>query len=138
MGENEENMSPSHIKGRKFGKLTPLWQTHRYGRLYWFCKCDCGNTTYATSYQLTKKKIKTCGCGIRPWGKEPYCMGCRYYVLLNSTQNKRYCDYITITGHKRPCKFGDGCTERKEGKGDLDFLRRPLADGARGSENGKE
>ena len=42
------------------------------------------------------------------------CRGCYYYRLLqystSSTYHTRYCAYILITGHKRPCPAAH-CTE---------------------------
>lgn len=36
---------------------------------------------------------------------EKYCNGCSYYDDLG------YCEYILKTGKRRPCAFGEGCTE---------------------------
>lgn len=40
------------------------------------------------------------------------CKGCAYAVLLSGTW---CCDYLSLTGHCRPCPPGEGCTVRKEG-----------------------
>lgn len=37
------------------------------------------------------------------------CKGCGYAVRLG---NEWYCDYLHITGHRRPCPPGKGCTVR--------------------------
>lgn len=40
-----------------------------------------------------------------------YCTRCIY---LNRAWGTRVCDYLTITGERRGCPAGDGCTRRKE------------------------
>lgn len=40
-----------------------------------------------------------------------YCKGCTYQGYVGCWL---ICDYIGITGHKRPCKFGKDCTVRTE------------------------
>lgn len=40
------------------------------------------------------------------------CKGCAYAVRLSGTW---CCDYLSVTGHRRPCPLGEGCTVRKEG-----------------------
>ena len=40
---------------------------------------------------------------------DTYCEGCEYLAKSNDV----YCDYNSIVGHKRPCKAGMGCTERR-------------------------
>lgn len=50
-------------KNKKFGMLTPLYQTNKQGSdgsYYWVCRCDCGNTTTISSADFTK--TKSCGC----------------------------------------------------------------------------
>lgn len=40
------------------------------------------------------------------------CKGCAYAAYLGG---EWYCDYLSVTGHRRPCPPGKGCTVRKEG-----------------------
>lgn len=40
------------------------------------------------------------------------CEGCVYAVLLSGAW---CCDYLLMTGHRRPCPPGEDCTVRKEG-----------------------
>lgn len=40
------------------------------------------------------------------------CKGCAYAAYLGG---EWYCDYLSVTGHRRPCPPGEGCTVRKEG-----------------------
>lgn len=52
-----------NLAGQTFGRLTVIerapWSLSGPS---WICKCACGNTTDATTYQLTHGKRKSCGC----------------------------------------------------------------------------
>ena len=52
------------LRGKKFGRLVPIEVvgSDKYSKHIWKCKCDCGNTTYATTGLLTSGKTKSCGC----------------------------------------------------------------------------
>lgn len=54
------------LSGMKFGRLTVLSRDNScYGRgnhTYWFCKCDCGNTTRARTDALKSGAVVSCGC----------------------------------------------------------------------------
>lgn len=41
-----------------------------------------------------------------------YCMKCVY--ANNNSIEVYLCNYISITGQRRGCKYGVGCTKRKE------------------------
>ncbi len=43
------------------------------------------------------------------------CEGCAYAVLLS---HDWCCDYLSLTGHRRPCPPGEACTVRKEAERD--------------------
>ncbi len=56
-----------NLIGKKFGKLTVLFKVNRIGstglkKVYWYCKCDCGN--YKTIYTNCLKfgGTQSCGC----------------------------------------------------------------------------
>ena len=55
------------IPGQKFGRLTTIRiSDERINKaIAWECKCDCGNLTLATPYQLRKGLRTTCGCMMR-------------------------------------------------------------------------
>ena len=55
---------PVDISGRKFGKLIAIKPTKKKKGSYivWECKCDCGNTHYATAKDLLSGNTKSCGC----------------------------------------------------------------------------
>ena len=53
------------ISGKRFGLLTairPTEQRSSNGAIIWECLCDCGNTTYVSVGQLTRKHTLSCGC----------------------------------------------------------------------------
>ena len=53
------------IINHKFGRLTPLYPTeerNNAGRIYWICKCDCGNEIKVTSSSLLSGNTQSCGC----------------------------------------------------------------------------
>ena len=56
------------LTGQRFGKLTVVKYlcsdnniNTRRGKM-WLCKCDCGGEKIASSYQLRKGNISSCGC----------------------------------------------------------------------------
>ena len=50
----------------------------------------------------------------RPPGANRACKGCMYQGhLYTSDKELRTCDYLLITGHRRPCPPGAGCTAKK-------------------------
>ena len=54
------------LTNQKFNRLTALsWESIKTGtkaRIYWLCKCDCGNTTKVVTDHLVAGRIKSCGC----------------------------------------------------------------------------
>lgn len=52
------------LTGRKFGKLTVIEKTEKTknGSILWKCKCDCGGAICASTRDLNKGRIKSCGC----------------------------------------------------------------------------
>ena len=54
----------SKLIGKKYNMLTVVdfgYQDKKHN-LVWKCLCECGNTTYATSYELQSGHKKSCGC----------------------------------------------------------------------------
>lgn len=47
-----------NLSNQKFGKLTAI----EYSQGKWRCICECGNTTYVTSYKLRSGHTVSCGC----------------------------------------------------------------------------
>jgi ribosomal protein L37E len=55
------------LENQKFGRLTVLYETPNdkrpsKNRVYWHCKCDCGNEVDIESYHLRKGQTISCGC----------------------------------------------------------------------------
>lgn len=52
--------------GNRYGKLVVIGlKGSRNGRLYWTCKCDCGNIVHVSGKQLRRddgKGTRSCGC----------------------------------------------------------------------------
>lgn len=49
--------------GQRFGKLTVLERDRtRTGKVFWLCKCDCGNIKSVESYKLKTGNTTSCGC----------------------------------------------------------------------------
>ncbi len=49
--------------GTRFGLLTVIKRAERVGvGAYWFCICDCGNTSVVSSVHLRKHGTRSCGC----------------------------------------------------------------------------
>lgn len=58
--------TPSNFRdltGQRFGRFKVLFRSeNRNGKVYWRCKCDCGEEKDVLSSNLTTGKIKSCGC----------------------------------------------------------------------------
>lgn len=52
------------IAGKRFGRLVAIEPTkgRRDGSVVWKCKCDCGNVAYASSGNIVKGNVNSCGC----------------------------------------------------------------------------
>ena len=55
--------NPQDISNQRFGRLTALYrQPSRNGRVFWRCRCDCGNEIDAEINSLKSGKTISCGC----------------------------------------------------------------------------
>lgn len=51
--------------GNEYGKLKVVSLAYRKNsRIYWECVCECGETKYITTSNLTRKKSPTLSCGV--------------------------------------------------------------------------
>jgi len=92
-----------NLKGKQSGKLIVLEYAYtKNNHKYWKCLCDCGNYTYVSSGNLTKKRrpIKSCGCAIKDINKKHYGSYTRLYGVwssmkrrCSSKKHKSYTDY---------------------------------------------
>jgi hypothetical protein len=53
---------PHDLKGKKFGKLTPLKRFVRNFESWWKCVCDCGTEKDIRGRHLVHKQVISCGC----------------------------------------------------------------------------
>lgn len=55
------------LAGTKFGKLLVVSRAeNKSGRIYWYCKCECGNTKNIRTDTLINGTAKSCGCKNKP------------------------------------------------------------------------
>ena len=53
------------LRGKIFGNLDVIKYSHKkFNRIYWLCKCKCGNTHRVSTSNLIAGNTKTCGCRI--------------------------------------------------------------------------
>lgn len=51
------------VTGKKFNHLTALRRSHdKGGKVFWVCRCDCGNEAEVESYKLRTGHTTSCGC----------------------------------------------------------------------------
>ena len=63
--QSKEKISKSRLKditGCKFGRLNPIFYIREKNKVFWICKCDCGNETKVRSDHIIQGKVKSCGC----------------------------------------------------------------------------
>lgn len=71
-GEVASKNNRINLTGCKFGLLTAIEPTEKRSGscIIWKCKCECGNTTYVASSDLTHSKVISCGCINTSYGEE--------------------------------------------------------------------
>jgi hypothetical protein len=51
------------LAGQTFNRLTVINIAEKRGkRIFWLCRCSCGNLAKVASYHLKKNMIQSCGC----------------------------------------------------------------------------
>lgn len=61
----EEYLKNKNLVGQKFERLTVVnksERTNEVNAIFWYCLCECGNTTETTYYALLGGKARSCGC----------------------------------------------------------------------------
>lgn len=95
------------LSGLRFGRLVVLNdymkkpRNPRGDRIYWHCRCDCGNECYEATDQLTRGRAKSCGClkhEIYPQHITHNMTGSRLYSVWNSMKQRCFC--ITAQSYK--------------------------------------
>ena len=53
-----------NLAGQRFGRLVAISpeKERKDGRVFWLCKCDCGNTASIASHALCSGHTRSCGC----------------------------------------------------------------------------
>lgn len=63
-----QQKNKTNIKGMRFGRLTVIEEIRKEAsicgrnRVFWECKCDCGNTKVINGCNLRRGLSKSCGC----------------------------------------------------------------------------
>lgn len=56
-----------------FTVIEPIYKEYKgKNKLYWMCKCECGNIFYSTKTNIKKEKIKSCGCYQKKYQREKH------------------------------------------------------------------
>ena len=52
------------LSNQKFNRwfVTDKFETRGRNRVYWFCRCECGNEKWVLAYNLTHNISQSCGC----------------------------------------------------------------------------
>lgn len=67
--ENNRSIHGIDEVGKTYGKLTVIdFFGSKNNKLYWKCRCECGNETVASGIDLRSGSIKSCGC-MRSFGE---------------------------------------------------------------------
>lgn len=56
-----------NLTDQRFGRWTALYAESKNGRLYWFCRCDCGKEAWVFGGSLTRGVSQSCGCLAREY-----------------------------------------------------------------------
>lgn len=117
--ESMYKLNAKDITGIRFGKLVACNQTDMRdasGGIIWECKCDCGNTHYASINTLQHGDVMSCGC-LKSIGEfnimtilnnhhiiyihdRPY-----FDDLINDYGNKLRYDFILINEYESPYRL---------------------------------
>lgn len=118
-------MKNKSLLGKQFNDLKVIKKDKvKNHRQYWKCLCKCGNITYVSTYNLTSKKIKTCGCifkRINPKGEKHPNFGRKFPGLNSNKKNGMWkgdkVSYKTlhqwIRRHKTKTKLCEKCKIKK-------------------------
>ena len=85
------------LTGRKFGRLTAETPIRKNGKVYWICRCECGNAKEVSSGNLVTGAVMSCGCLQRERSAE-HCrsmathkmFGTRLYRIWNGMNDRCY------------------------------------------------
>lgn len=111
-----------------FKVIKPVYKEYQEkNKLFWQCKCECGNLFLSTTNSITSQKIKSCGCYQKKYQKEKHLgrgkikIGDRFGLLIvtdtsvgndGRTQYVCKCDCgnaITLSGSHLVKRYSCGC-----------------------------
>lgn len=112
-------LNAKNIEGVRFGKLVacnPTDMRDASGGIIWECKCDCGNTHYASINLLQHGDTKSCGClkSIGEFNIMTILNSCHIiYIhdrpyfddLINDDGNKLRYDFILLNEYRIPYRI---------------------------------
>lgn len=116
---------------QKFGKLLIEKRVqNKYGRVYWLCRCECGNTREVSSHNLKTGKVKSCGCsriGINKGSKHGLWTGEKpkyntLHIWIN--RNKPHSKFCKICGRKKKTEAANISGQYKRDINDFEWLCR--------------
>ena len=86
------------LSGKKFGRLFVVKKGKYYNKkIYWECRCDCGNRKTIRGDCLTSSNTTSCGCFCKEEAKKRFSKNYRY-----AASKQVYCQYKknpTAQGH---------------------------------------
>ena len=90
------------LSNQKFGLLTAIKPTEMRsprGGVLWECQCECGNTTFVETSNLTNRNIQSCGCIKNSFGE--------FYIeiILRKNNIKYVKEYTTSSLNKKRFDF---------------------------------
>lgn len=79
------------ISGQRFGKLIAQYPIKKNNRIYWHCKCDCGNECDVNGSNLRGGKQISCGCAKKEGKNAKNIAGQRfgYLIALEPTKERQ-------------------------------------------------
>lgn len=120
------------LTGQRFGRLTVIKKSGRnvYANnstnTVWKCRCDCGNVSFATTNNLKRGNVKSCGCWKIDSQTTHGMSGTRIYRIWNDMRTRCYSE-----SHKSYPEYGGrGITVCDEWKNSSDsFIEWALENG---------
>lgn len=123
------------LTGKRFGRLTAVEIAYRKKdkqgdmRVYWKCKCDCGNTCIVSRNSLRKGSTQSCGC-LRDEinhisSKKHGLYGTRIYKIWDGMKARCNCKSMKSYKHYG----GRGITYCKEWEDFLPFYKWAIENG---------
>ena len=122
------------LTGQRFGRLTVVEIAYRKRdqqgdmRIFWSCKCDCGNTCIVSRNNLRKGSTKSCGClreEVSHKGKTHGMYGTRINRIWNGMKSR--CSYSSCQDYKY--YGGKGVTYCEEWKNFSSFYEWAMENG---------